>query len=43
MTEGWALDASGSGCLTFNFHRYAPSDATDGASQAWKMDVIERE
>jgi hypothetical protein len=40
VTEGWALDAADSGCLTLYFHRYAPSGALDEDSGDWKIDVM---
>jgi hypothetical protein len=40
VTDGWSLDASESGCLTFYFHRYAPADAPDEPGAYWWIDVI---
>jgi hypothetical protein len=40
VTDGWSLDTPDSGCLTFYFHRYAPSGALDEDSGDWKIDVL---
>jgi hypothetical protein len=40
VTDGWFLDTPDSGCLTFYFHRYAPSGALDEDSGDWKIDVL---
>jgi hypothetical protein len=40
VTEGWSLDTPDSGCLTFYFHRYAPSGGLDEDDGDWKIDVL---